>query len=210
MAKITGLQADPRRPGAVRVLVDGRLFCTVHEGVEGSETLKVGADWTPDRAESAGRAADEEAAWRALLKALERRGHAVGELRRRLGQKGHPPEAVDHAITRALGAGLLDDAAFARQYVESRAARGQGPSRIRRDLSARGVSRSLVDTAVAAQWSGPEDALAAAAGLIQRRLRQLQGLPREVQRRRLLGYLARRGFAGSRVSDLVGRALKGT
>jgi regulatory protein len=210
MARITGLQADPRRPGALRVLVDGRLFCTVHEGMAEAAALQVGADWTPERAASAGRAADEEAAWRALLKALERRSHAVGELRRRLTQKGHPAAAVEHAISRALAAGLLDDADFARQYVESRVARGQGPNRLRRDLAARGVSRAAVDAAIAAQWADPGDSLGGAAELVQRRLRQLKGLPREVQRRRLLGYLARRGFTGGRVAELVGRALKGT
>ena len=208
MARITGLQADPRRPGAVRVMVDGRHFCTVHEGMATSAALEVGAEWTAERAGSVGQAADEEAAWRALLKALERRSHAVGELRRRLVRKGHPPEAVEHAIARGQGAGLLDDLAFARHYVESRAARGQGPARLRRDLAARGVARAVVDSAVSAQRAEPADSLGAAAALVQRRLKQVQGLPRDVQRRRLLGYLARRGFTGARIADLVGRALK--
>jgi regulatory protein len=208
MLRITGLEPDPRRPGAVRVLVEGRLFCTVHERATAAAALEVGAEWTAERSASAGRAADEEAAWRALLMALERRSHAAPELRRRLVRKGHPPEAADHAICRALEVGLLDDAQFARNYVESRAARGRGPARLRRDLAALGVARAHIDAALAAQWAEPEDALGLAGELARKRARQLAGLPLEVRRRRLLAYLARRGFTGAAVSGLVARLLR--
>jgi regulatory protein len=208
MPRITGLEPDPRRPGAVRVLVDGRHFCTVHEAALGSATLAIGADWTGERAGLAGRAADEEAAWRAVLKALERRSYAVTELRRRLLMRGHPPAASDYALQRAEAAGLLDDLVYARQFVASRAARGRGPSRLRRDLLALGVAKVHIEAALAEQWPEPEEALTLAAQLARRRARQLAGLPREVRRRRLLAYLARRGFAGSPVSELVTRVLR--
>ena len=208
MPRITSLDPDPRRPGAVRVLVDGRLFCTVHEAAIAPAALEVGVEWTPDRAGQAGRAADQEAAWRALLRALERRSYALAELRRRLVQKGHPPEAADFAIGRAVDARLLDDASFARNFVETRAARGRGPARLRRDLLALGVARASIDAALAAQWSEPEAHLTIAADLAKKRARQLRGLPRDVRRRRILAFLGRRGFTGRRVSELVARALR--
>jgi regulatory protein len=207
--RITGLDPDPAHPGAVRVLVDGRLFCTVHHGAVASSQLRVGLEWDQVRTDALGRAADEEAAWRSLLRALERRGFAVGELRRRLRQKGHPPEAVEHAIARGRAVALLDDAAFARHYVDSRAARGRGPARLRRDLLALGVDQATIEGALADQWPEPEQALSLAASLVERRARQLGALPRETKRRRLLAYLGRRGFSGPRVADLVRRALTG-
>ncbi|HWA58048.1 MAG TPA: regulatory protein RecX [Gemmatimonadales bacterium] len=205
--RITALEPDPNRPGAVRVLVDGRPFCTVHEGAVRAGALGVGDEWDEARSATAGRAADEEAAWRTLLKALERRSFSVGELRRRLRQKGHPAPAVDFAIERALGMTLLDDAAFALQYVQSRAHRGRGPARLRQDLRARSVAEPLIDAALRAQWPEPEAALDVAASLAARRARQLGAVDRDVKRRRLLGFLARRGFSGSRVSELVRRIL---
>ena len=39
--------------------------------------------------------------------------------------------------------------------------------------------------------------------LAERRAGQLAGLPPEARRRRLLAFLARRGFSGSKVRDLV-------
>ena len=205
--RITALEPDPAHPGAVRVLVDGRLFCTVHAAVVDSAGLAVGAEWDEARLQAAGRAADEEAAWRTLLKALERRGFSVGEIRRRLRQKGHPPAAVEYAVARAEGLRLLDDAAFARQFVQSRVSRGRGPARLRQDLRRLSVAEPLIDAALREQWPEPEDALGLAASLAARRARQLGSIPGETKRRKLLGYLARRGFSGARVSDLVRRVL---
>ena len=87
--------------------------------------LGIGAEWDEARRRRADVAADEEGAWRAALRALERRSFAEVELRRRLRQKGHPPAAVDYVIDRARGAGLLDDAAVCPPVRG--VARGAGP-----------------------------------------------------------------------------------
>ena len=184
--RITALEPDPARPGSVRVLVDGRLFCTVGEESVGAAGLEVGEPWEGTRAGVAGEAADLEAAWRSLLRALERRSFASGDLRRKLRRNGHPATVVDLVIERAIRARLLDDAAFANQYVASRSARGRGPARLRRDLAALGIDQRMIDSALAAQWPEPEDALALARELAQRRARQLATQPREVRRRRIL------------------------
>jgi regulatory protein len=205
--RITALEADPARPGSVRVLVDGRPFCTVHEGAVAASGLTVGAEWDPAHIESAGKAADEEGAWRTLLKALERRSFSIGEIRRRLRQKGHTPEAVEYAVGRAEEVKLLDDAAFAHHFVQSRASRGRGPARLRQDLRLLSVPDHLIEAALLAQWPEPDAALDLAASLAARRIRQLGSIPRDAKRRRLLGYLARRGFSGSRVTELVRRIL---
>lgn len=205
--RITGLEPDPARPGSIKVMVDGRPYCTVHEAAAQENGLAVGAEWDEAHRKSAGKAADEEGAWRTLLKALERRSFSVGEIRRRLRQKGHHPAAVDYAVRRAEGLKLLDDAAFARQFVESRASRGRGPARLRQDLRLLSVPDELIDAALQEQWPEPESALDLAGSLALRRMRQLGAIPRDAKRRRLLAFLARRGFSGSRVTELVRRVL---
>jgi len=208
LSRITGLEPDPRRPGAVRLLVDGKPFCTVHEGA-GAVGLAPGAVWDETSSQAASRLAEEEGAWRALLGALGRRSFSVAAIRRRLQQKGHTPEAVSYAVDRGKALGLLDDAAFAATFVDTRAARGRGPGRLRRDLAVLGVDRALVEDALRARWPEPEEAMALAQQLAERRSKQLSGLPREVRRRRLLAFLARRGFSGAGVNDLVHRVLQG-
>jgi SOS response regulatory protein OraA/RecX len=207
LRRITALEPDPTRPGAVRVRVDGRLFCTVDAAEAEGRGLAVGASWDETSAGEAERAAEHEATWRALLKALERRSFSTAEIRKRLKQKGHPPEAIDHAIDRATRERLLDDRAFAVRYVESRATRGRGPGRLRQDLRALGVDAAVIEAAISAHWPEPEDALALCRQLAEKRARQLGALAPDIKRRRLLAYLGRRGFTGSKASAVIREVL---
>lgn len=207
LRKITALEPDPTRPGAVRVRVDGRVFCTVDAAEATDRGLAVGVAWDVEHAGSAEHAAEHEASWRALLGSLERRNFSVGEIRRRLKQKGHPPEAVEYAIGRALASRLLDDRTFAFRYVESRSSRGRGPGRLRQDLRQLGVDNALIEAAILAQWPEPEDAMVLCRQLAERRARQLGSLAPDVKRRRLIAYLARRGFTGSRAGTVIRQVL---
>jgi regulatory protein len=112
---------------------------------------------------------------------------------------------VDAAVERAQALGLLDDAEFARNYVQTRAARGRGPARLSRDLLAMGVERALIDRALAAEWPEGSDSTGVPTALATKRATQLGHLPRPVKRRRVLAYLARRGFAGREITELVTR-----
>lgn len=207
--RITALEPDPHRPGAVRLLVNGKLLCTVPAESVAAERFAVGAVFDGEVRQRAEQVADQEAAYRTLLRALERRAFARRDLARRLVRRGHPAAAIEAALDRAQGAGLLDDTGFAGDYVESRAARGRGPSRIARDLTVMGVDRAVIDRALAERWPQETDPGSLAAALAAKRAAQLGNLPVAIKRRRVLGYLARRGFAGHEVREVVGRVLEG-
>jgi regulatory protein len=202
---LTALEPDPRRPGTLRVEVDGARFGAVPLELAREAGLAVGRPVDTVLHERLTEAADAEGAFRTLLRALERRSFARADLGRRLARKGHPAHAVNVALERATALGLLDDAAFARNYAQTRASRGRGPSRIARDLLAMGVERLHVDRALTAEWPEGSDRTAVPLALATRRAAQLADLPRPVRRRRVLAYLARRGFSGRDISDMVAR-----
>jgi regulatory protein len=204
---LTALEPDPRRPGTLRVEVDGTRFGAVPAELARAAGLAVGRMVDAELQERLTAAADAEAAFRTLLRALERRSFARADLGRRLIRKGHPRIAVEAAIERAFGLGLLDDAAFALTYVQTRAARGRGPSRLTRDLMAMGVERSVIDRALAAEWPEGSDRSRVPLALAAKRAAQLGDLPRPVKRRRVLAYLARRGFSGRDITDMVARVV---
>lgn len=200
---ITAVDPDPRRPGAVRLEIDGARFGAVPCELVGAEGLAVGRVVDAELQQRLGVAADIEAAYRTVLRCLELRAYARSDLGRRLVRKGHPRQAVEAALERAAGLGLLDDAAYARNYVQTRAARGRGPSRLTRDLLVMGVQRSLIDGALAAEWPEGSDRSSMPLVLATKRAAQLAALPRQTKRRRVLAYLARRGFSGRDVTDIV-------
>ena len=204
MPVLTGLAPDPRRPDYRLVEVDRGRFASLPAESLAGLGLVLGRDIAPPVLDRLQELADLEAAHRAALRAVARRGHARYDLRRRLLQKQHPPAAVDGALARLEAAGLLDDARFAADFAVAKARRGRGPARLIRDLQSQGVDRGVAETAVrtslAAEGIDPADAVRA---LAERRARQLAGLPPIVRKRRLTAFLVRRGFPGSEIRAVV-------
>lgn len=206
-AEISALVPDSRRTGVVRVEVQGRLMWTVAREVVEREELRVGQVIDEPLAAQLERAADEEAAVRTALRSLERRAFAQHDLFRRLVRKGHPPGAVEAALHRLEMLGLLDDAAFAEQYVHHKARRGQGPRRLQYDLKGLGVAADVAMEAVRRTFPPGYDLGPVVEELVTKRAAQLGALPPAVKRRRLLAYLTRRGFTGSEVLETVNAVL---
>ena len=201
---LTALAPDPRQPDYRLVEVDRGRFASLPAAALEPLRLRVGDQLSAAVLARLRDLADIEAAQRAALRALARRAHARVDLRRRLVQKQHPPDAVEAALDRLAARGLLDDRRFAEQYAALRATRGKGPVRLLRDLQAQGVERRTAERAVrrALEEEGIDPGLEARA-VAAKRARQLAGLPAPVRKRRLLAFLMRRGYTGPQLKPLV-------
>ncbi len=200
---LTGLDAETRGAGALRVQVNGKSFGAIPLVAARELGLRVGMVVDESLRLRLCEAADAQAAYRFILAALGRRGFARRDLERRLVHRGHPASAARAAIERAAAAGLLDDRVFAQAYAEAKSGRGRGPARLLRDLFSMGVDRAVAEEAVAAAWQKADSVVAASRALAEKRAAQLGALPLPVKRRRLLAYLARRGFTGREVRQIV-------
>ena len=201
---LTGLAPDPQQPGYRLVEVDRGRFASLPGDALELLRLEVGHALPAPALARLHELADIEAACRAALRALARRSHARLDLKRKLVKKQHPPEAVDEALRRLEVRGLIDDRRFAGEYAALRAARGRGPVRLIKDLLAQGVDRRLAEESVrhALDEEGVDPQIEARAVAVKR-ARQLADLPAAVRKRRLLAYLARRGYGGPGVKELV-------
>ena len=204
MPVVTGLAPDPRHPGYCLVEVDRGRFASLPAETVAPLRLEIGQGLSDSVLQRLQAAADQEAAGRAALRALSRRSYARFDLQRRLVRKQHPPVAVERALDRLATQGLLDDRQYAEHFAATRAARGRGPTRLVSDLVRQGVDRRLAQEAVQATLSAEGiDPGTAVRGVAARRAAQLGDLPVAVKRRRLLAYLARRGYEGHVVRTVV-------
>lgn len=195
MPVLTALAPDPYRPGYRVVEVDRGRFASLRADELAPLGLVVGAALAEPLLGRLHALADAEAALRAAVRMLALRAHARVELGRRLVKRQHPPAAVETALATLAARGLLDDRAFAERYAATRARRGRGPLRLVRDLQAQGVDRRLAETAVAAGLRAEGiDLQLEARRTAERRLRVLRGQTAPA-RRRLTGYLVRRGYS---------------
>ena len=97
--------------------------------------------------------------------------------------------------------GHVNDAAFARRWVEARSARGYGATRLRAELGTRGVASALIDAALAALTA--DEALQRARAAAARRLPALRRTDRARAAARLRDHLLRRGYPASVVVRVV-------
>jgi regulatory protein len=206
---ITGLRADTRVSGSVIVEADGARIASLPAEVVRELELEVGADLSPAQQADVLHASAVEGARRVALRLLATRPRAIQDLRRRLRDRGHEPTVIKQAVERLQSSGLLDDVEFARHYVRVRSPRGLGPSRLVHDLLVVGVDRAVAEQAVRdVEQAEGIDIAAQARELAQRRATQLASLPVERRRRRLLVFLARRGFTGHEVRQMVAELIR--
>ncbi len=134
------------------------------------------------------------------LRMLSRRDYGIAELRQRLLLKGFPAEAVEAVIARGSDLGYLDDARHVEQLSRTLLSTGRaaGP-RLLQELRRRALPEELICAAVSAsRAAGTEDE--ALRTLIARRFPTFNfSAADERERRRVLSYLQRRGFALGRI-----------
>ena len=134
----------------------------------------------------------------AALRLLRYRPRSEHELRERLLSKEHEPAAVDEALERVRIWGLLDDADFAAEWVRGRRRRrGRSRGALERELRDKGVAEAHIAGAVADIDEG--DDRQQAAELVRARLSRRPvdpdaGADLQGERRRLVAFLARRGY----------------
>jgi len=153
---------------------------------------------------------------------LSHRARTRRELERRLGEKGFGADRVAGCIEKLEESGLVDDAAVAAAFVRDRLHhRPRGSGRLGDELRTRGVSRDVAQRAIdevfeAEQTSDEVLAREVAEGWVARQgvvvLAALTSPGRTAEwlraRRRLEGYLARRGFRGDALRGGVARAIE--
>ena len=130
------------------------------------------------------------------LQLLAMRAYSTRDLARKLERKGYAREEVEPLIARLTQSGLLDDVRFAEQFARSRIVNDSAsPRRVVQLLLRYGIQRPTAEAAVARSIEDEElDTAAAAERVARKKAASLAGLEPAVARRRLYGYLARRGY----------------
>jgi regulatory protein len=142
---------------------------------------------------------DARAARVAALDALARRDHASTELCRKLRDKGYDVAIVDELIERLIAERLLDDRRYLQNFVAYRAARGQGPNRVRADLRKLGLQTPEAESSL-------EDYPDWITHLKKARQKKFgTSLPTNyAERQSQSRFLAYRGFTGAQIRAALG------
>ena len=213
MSVISGIVAAPRPPGRFDVLVDGEPIARLSIDAIERLHLTVGCD-VAGLLEQITLAASELEVYDRALNILAFRARSSAELRRALVRKGAEQPHVDRAIARLREQGILDDAAFAQSFTRAKVlGANQSRRRVQQELARKGVSRTVSDAAIDVVFEEEGvDTSAMAVTAARKKMHSLRTLEPNVQRRRLYGFLARRGYDGEdirRAMEVVAREFEG-
>ncbi len=137
---------------------------------------------------------------------LAARARSRKEIEQKLLQAGYRPCTVEMVVYKLQRENLLDDADFARQWVESRATHKLGRSRIAQELRRKGIPQEEAEEALSVIED--DDQLEGAVALAEKAAARIKsGEDMRKAANRIAGMLARRGYSWDIAKEAIRRAL---
>ena len=133
---------------------------------------------------------------------LAERPRSRSDLEQALAKKRVPAEIAREVLDKFESSGLIDDAAFARSWIDGRQrGRGLASRALALELKQKGIDDDIAREALAE--IDPDAERQAAHRLVQTKLRSMRGLDDQVRTRRLVGMLARKGYSPGMAFEVV-------
>ncbi len=123
------------------------------------------------------------------------RPRSGSEIKKKLEDRGFDSDVVNAVFTNLVRFGYVNDREFARQWADARIRlRGFGRRRIEQELRGKGIGRDIIAEALAGLLDN-ETELKTAQETARKKLKTFHSVDRETRRRRLAGFLERKGFS---------------
>lgn len=193
--QITDIRTQSKDETRVSVFVDGEFAFGCAREVATKHGLTTGQRLTPEMQQDV--EVDEEIV-RAKQRAFTYLAHkprTEEEVRRKLRKQDLGERVINEVIDRLYELDYLDDEQYAADYAHNRFSnKGYGPIRIERELIKRGIDRHLAEQAVA-EFFEDESEIEMAREQARKKWSRVAG-EQDIrkQKRKLFGYLQRRGF----------------
>lgn len=190
----------------VNVFVEGKFAFAMDGDLAFKLGLRAGQCLTSELVESIQAEGGLTLAVRSALAYAKHRPRSTQETRKRLEDEGFSPQVVEAALEKLSGAGILDDARLAAQWVRHRERlKPKGSGLLKRELSAMGIAAEEVQAVLPDQDREVENAVQALAPWVRR-----HGVPADrASESKAIAHLQRRGFAFGTARAALNRLAEG-
>jgi regulatory protein len=206
--QITAIEPQKRHPERVNVHVDGSFRLALAAEIAYGAALRAGDAITEERLGELERQDQRWKAREAALVLLSFRPRTRSELRGRLLRKDFPEEVAEETVAALVEKGLVSDDSFAEVFVRDRTRlRPKGKRRLVQELRAKGVDAETAHAAVEEVWEREEVSELDLAREAAAKWSPRAGEEPLRARRRLFGFLQRRGFSGDAIRQVMDEVL---
>jgi regulatory protein len=137
---------------------------------------------------------------------LTYRPRSRAEIARKLHDREFEPAIIDVVLADLMRLGYVNDRQFAGQLARSRIRlQGYGRRRIEQELKNKGIDREIIREVFAEVFADATE-IDTAKLVAAKKLNTMKVLDRETRRRRLAGFLERKGYS----SEIIGSVLRDT
>lgn len=197
--KITAIKAQVKNPDRVSVYVDDKYSFSLSQVQLLDQKIRIGLEINDARLSDLKKVSEFGKAYERALNYAMIRPRSVKEMRDYCWRKKWPPEDCQTIIDKLLARRYVDDASFARAWVQHRAlGRKTSERKLRLELKQKGIADDIISQAI----NGTYNEADALKSLVEKK-RKLARYRDDEQK--LMQYLVRQGFS----YDAVKGALHG-
>jgi regulatory protein len=195
---ITAIIVQKRNPNRVNVELDGEFAFGLDRMV--AAWLKVGQQLSQERIDHLCFADSIEKAFIRAVRLLSYRPRSEAEIRERLRKSGQEEIVIDQVIHKMRESQLLDDEGFSKEWIENRSTfRPRSRRLLQMELKQKGIPQDIIKKTLEETQDDTTLALQAATKSAHR----WTGLDESEFRKKLTGFLGRRGFSYSIISEII-------
>lgn len=200
--RITSIEVQEKRGNRRSIFIDGRFALGVDESVIADLGLRVGQAIDEEQLQAAVRKELLSKSRERTLLLLDYRQRSKVEVARRLHTAGFSDDIIEETILSLEKLGFLNDAEFSRTWVNHRLSeKGMGKARMKWELRQKGVSDEVAQEALASLDNDTD--YESAIVLARRKWEKDSSTDERGKRRRLTGFLQRKGFRWDTVSKVL-------
>lgn len=196
--KITAIKAQVKREGRYSIFVDGKYAFSLSAESLLETGLINGQELDESDIQAYKKLSTDDKAYGLTLEYVVRRMRSEGELHDYFRRKKYEAELAEQIIAKLKGGGYVDDAEFARRWVENRRLmKATSVRRLQLELQQKRVSSDIIQSVLAEDETDERQVLRE---LIAKKRKQ----SRYLDDHKLIAYLARQGFGYDDIKTVLG------
>ena len=204
--KITDIQSHSQFPSHHQLFLDDKPFVVLPANLVENFGLRIGLEIESQTIEKLIAADEAMRAKNYALGLLRENIYSKTQMERQLEREGFREQTIKTIIMELINSGHIRDRLFAEKWVQRRLkSNPRGRTVLKQELIDKGVDTKTAEQVLAEVKV--EDEARLALQIAQKQSQKYKNLPAHVAKRRLHGFLARRGFESETILQIIEQVL---